>query len=172
MILEDFREDDPRSAADSGWKPLSTQVPAANMPDALVAKLMAEEIRRLAPMHERWIDAHSRTTVGLARLTIGQCAHFVAGYMMGDARPSPWNDLSAPMMLRFCVDDLKAYCLEAAACDGKPSGNQLRDWFWNDTATGSAIRRLRKVLQASDDERLSHIVSTFMVPAAQIRSDE
>jgi len=171
-ILEDFPEDDPRSVPDFNWKSPPTEVPPADMPNIMVAKLMLEEIYRFAPMHERWIDVRSRTTVGLTRLPIGQCAHFVAGWMVGDARPSPWNELSAPMMLRFCVDDLKAYCLEAAAGNGKPSGKQLRDWFWNDTATGSAIRRLRKVLRTSDDERLSRIVSGFMVPAEQIRLDE
>ncbi|WP_147293865.1 MULTISPECIES: hypothetical protein [Afipia] len=168
-ILEDFREEDPRSVADGTWQPPSTDSFAAGRPNARLAELMEEEIRRLAHVHERWIARHNRTTVGLARLPIGQCARYVAGWMTGDARPSPWSDLSAPMMLRFCVDDLKAYCLEAAAGERKPSSKQLRDWFWNSTATGSAIRMLRKVLQASDDERLSRIVSTFMVPAAQIR---
>jgi len=171
-VLEDFREDDPRSVPDPGWQSPSTEVPAGNIPSITLAELMEKEIQRLAPLHERWIDRRDRTTVGLARLSIGECAHYVASWMMGDVRPSPWTDLSSPMMLRFCVDDLKAYCLEAATGDLKPSGKQLRDWFWNNTATGSAVRMMRKILQASDDERLSRIVSNFMVPAAQIKPDD
>lgn len=168
-ILEDFFEEDPRSIEDENWLPPFIEDLSAERPNAAHAELMQEEIRRLSAEHERWISQHKRTTVGLARLPIDQCARFVADWIMGNAKPSPWSDLSAPMMLRFCVDDLKAYCLEAAAGDGKPSGKQLRNWFWNCTATGSAIRMLRKVLQASDDERLSRIVSSFIVPAAQIR---
>ena len=43
-------------------------------------------------------------------------------------------------MLRFAVDDVKAYYLEAAAAGaGRPSSRQLGDWFWNKTAAGAAI---------------------------------
>ena len=75
------------------------------------------------------------------------------------------------MILRFAVDDLKAYCLEAAAAGStKLSSLQLTDWFWNETATGAAIHVLREVLQAHEDERLRLIVSNFMVPAARVRA--
>lgn len=169
-ILEDFPEDDPRSIADAAWQaPFVSDCPPEETSAAL-AERMKEEIRSLGPAHERWMKRHHRTTIGLARVSINECADYVAGWMTGTGVASPWGDVSTPLMLRFCVDDLKAFCLEAAAADaGKPSGKQLRDWFWNDTATGRAIRVLRKVLQASDDERLSQIVSSFMVPAAQIR---
>jgi hypothetical protein len=74
------------------------------------------------------------------------------------------------LVLRFAVDDVKAYCLEAAAAGAaKPSSRQLGDWFWNETAAGAAIHALREALQASEDERLRLIVSNFMVPAARVR---
>lgn len=169
-ILEDFPEDDPRSMADAAWKaPFVSDCPVEET-NAALAERMKEEIRSLGPAYERWIVRHHRTTVGLARVSIDECAGRIAGWMTGAGAASPWNDVSTPLMLRFCVDDLKAFCLEAAAMSAaKPSSEQLRHWFWNDTATGRAIRVLRKVLEASDDERLSHIVSSFMVPAAYIR---
>jgi hypothetical protein len=74
------------------------------------------------------------------------------------------------LILRFAVDDLKAYCLEAAGAGaGKPSSRQLGDWLWNGTATGAALYALRDVLLTQDDERLSLIVANFMVPAARVR---
>ena len=77
---------------------------------------------------------------------------------------------SAPLMLRFAVDDVKAYYLEAgAAAAGKPSSRQLGDWFWNDTAAGEAIYALREACLASQDERLKLIAGNFMVPAARVR---
>jgi hypothetical protein len=72
--------------------------------------------------------------------------------------------------LRFAVDDLKAYCLEAAAAGAAiPASRQLGDWFWNEAATGAAIHALRVALQASEDERLKLIAGNFMVPAARVR---
>ena len=60
----------------------------------------------------------------------------------GKTPPSPREGYSAPLLLRFAVDDLKAYCLEAAAAGaGKPSSRQLGDWFWNESAAGEMKNR-------------------------------
>ena len=92
---------------------------------------------------------HGRTTVGLSGLSIGDCGRYVADWLRGKAPPSPRDGFSAPLILRFAVDDLKAYCLEAAAAGtAKPSSRQLGDWFWNETATGAAIHALREMLLA------------------------
>jgi hypothetical protein len=121
--------------------------------------------------HERWEAQHRRTTVGLSGLPIDECARYVADWLRGRAPPSPREGFSAPLILRFAVDDVKAYCLEAAAAGAaKPSSRQLGDWFWNESATGAAMHALREVLQASDDDRLKLIVANFMVPATRVRS--
>lgn len=109
--------------------------------------------------------------MGLTGLPIGDCARYVADWMRGKAPPSPRDGFSAPLILRFAVDDLKAFCLEtAAAGTAKPSSRQLTDWLWNATATGAAIHALREMLQAHEDDRLRLIVSNFMVPAARVRA--
>ena len=132
---------------------------------------MEAEILLLQGAHRRWVEQHGRSTVGLSGLAIGECARYVADWLRGKAPPSPRDGFSAPLILRFAVDDLKAYCLEAAgAGTAKPSSLQLTDWFWNETATGAAIHVLREVLQAHEDERLRLIVSNFVVPAARVRA--
>jgi hypothetical protein len=66
------------------------------------------------------------------------------------------------LLLRFDIDDLKAFYFEAAAAGGaKPSSRQLGDWFWNDTAAGAAVRALRVAHLASEDERLKLIAANF-----------
>ena len=86
------------------------------------------------------MEQYGRSTVGLTGFAIGDCARYVAGWLGGKEPPSPRDGFSAPLILRFAVDDLKAYCLEAAgAGTAKPSSRQLTDWFWNETATGAAI---------------------------------
>lgn len=98
-------------------------------------------------------------------------ARYVADWLGGKAPPSPRDGFSAPLMLRFAVDDLKAYCLEAAgAGTAKPSSGQLSDWLWNETATGSALHALRNMLLEQEDERLRLIVANFIVPAARLRT--
>ena len=167
IIIKDFRDDDPRATQDPTWRPPFT--PAA-VSDSLAARLEAE-ILRLQGAHERWVAQHRRTTVGLSGLPIGDCARYVADWLRGKTPPSPREGFSAPLILRFAVDDVKAYCLEAAAAGAAtPSSRQLGDWFWNESATGSAIHVLREVLQAGDDDRLKLIVANFMVPATRVRS--
>jgi hypothetical protein len=171
VLLEDFPEDDPCAQPDPAWDaPIVHAAGSGSSPEALAGRLETE-IGLLRGAHERWVAQHSRTTVGLSGLSTNEFAHYVGDWLRGKAPPSPREGLSAPLILRFAVDDVKAYCLEAAAAGtAKPSSRQLGDWFWNDSAAGGAIHALREALQASEDERLRLIVSNFMVPAARLRA--
>ena len=167
----DFPDDDPRARPDPAWQPPFIPATVANSSAKSLASRMEAEIPLLQGAHRRWIEQHGRSTVGLSGLATGDCARYVADWLRGKGPPSPRDGFSAPLILRFAVDDLKAYGLEAAASgSAKPSSVQLTDWFWNETATGTAIHALRKVLQAHEDERLRLIVSNFMVPAARVRA--
>lgn len=167
----DFPDDDPRARPDPAWQP--PFMPAAvvsGSAESLASRLEAE-ILLFQEAHRRWMEQHGRSTVGLSGLAIGDSARYVADWMRGKAPPSPRDGFSAPLILRFAVDDLKAFCLEAAAAGtAKPSSRQLTDWLWNATATGAAIHALREMLQAHEDDRLRLIVSNFMVPAARVRN--
>ncbi len=167
----DFPDDDPRAQPDPVWRPPFMPATVANGDAELLASRLEAEILLLQSAHRRWIEQHGRSTVGLTGLPIGDSARYVADWMRGKAPPSPRDGFSAPLILRFAVDDLKAFCLEAAAAGtAKPSSRQLTDWLWNATATGAAIHALRKMLQAHEDDRLRLIVSNFIVPAARVRN--
>ena len=170
VIIVDFPETT-RATPDPAWRPPFIPAAVATGPaDSLAARLEAESVL-LRDAHQRWVAQHHRTTVGLSGLPIGECARYVADWLRGRAPPSPREGFSAPLILRFAVDDVKAYWLEAAAVGAaKPSSRQLGDWFWNETAAGAAIYALRAALQESEDERLRLIVSNFMVPAVRVRA--
>ena len=169
VIIEDFPDDDPRWQPDPGWRPPPIAAPpAAGSAEALAAQLEAE-IPQLQGAHQRWVAQYGRTAVGLCGLSISECGRYVADWLCGKAPPSPREAFSGPLMLRFAVDDVKAYYLEAAGA-GKPSSRQLGDWFWNETAAGAAIHALREACLASEDERLKLIAGNFLVPAARVRS--
>ena len=170
VVIEDFADDDPRAQPDPAWHP--PFIPAtvtAGSPESVASRLEAEMLL-LQGAHQRWVTQHGRTTIGLSRLPMDECARYVADWLRGTAPPSSREGFSAPLILRFAIDDVKAYCLEAAgAGTARPSSRQLGDWFWNGTATGAAIRALREVLLVHEDERLRLIVSNFIVPAARVR---
>jgi len=169
--IVDFPDDDPRAQPDPTWRPpfVPEAIPARSA--ELLASRLEAEVLLLQGAHQRWMAQHDRSTVGLSGLPIGDCARYVAEWLRGKAPPSPRDGFSAPLILRFAVDDLKAYCLEAAANGpAKPSSRQLGDWLWNETATGAAFYALRDLLLTQDDERLRLIVANFMVPAARART--
>jgi hypothetical protein len=167
VVIDDFPEDDPRAISDPTWRPPYT--PAVTATGQSLAAQLENEILLLRGSHELWVSKNSRTTVGLSGLSIEQCTQYVADWLRGKAPPSPFEHFSAPLMLRFAVDDVKAFCLEAACTTfGKPSSQQLGDWLWNKTATGAAIQALRVALLESEDERLKLIVSNFIVPAPRV----
>jgi hypothetical protein len=169
VLIRDFPDDDPRAVPDPAWRaPLIPETGAMGDADSLASRLEAE-ILLLRGAHERWIAQTGRTTVGVSGLLIAECARYVAEWLRGKAPASPREGFSAPLILRFAIDDLKAYCLEAAAAGtAKPSSRQLGDWLWNETATGAAIRALRAAQLASDDDRLKLIASNFIVPSARL----
>ena len=167
----DFPDDDPRARPDPAWQPPFIPATVATGSAESLASRLEAEILLLEGAHRRWMEQSGRSTVGLSGLAIGDSARYVAAWLRGKAPPCPRDRFSAPLILRFAVDDLKAYCLEAAASgSAKPSSLQLTDWFWNETATGAAIHILRELLQTQEDERLRLIVSNFIVPAARVRA--
>jgi hypothetical protein len=167
----DFPEDDPRAQPDPAWQPPFMPAALTNGSGESLASRLEAEILLLRGAYQRWKAQYGRSTVGLSGLSTGECARYVAAWLRGKAPASPRDGFSAPLILRFAVDDLKAYCLEAAgAGSAKPSSRQLGDWLWNETATGAALYALRELLLTQEDERLRLIVANFMVPAARMRT--
>jgi hypothetical protein len=158
----DFPDDDPRETADPNWRP---PIPPAKEhgADALEA-----ELRALAPAYAASCMRRERSTVGLSTLPPAECGAYLAAWLRGERAPSPVADMSPALALRFVIDDLKAFALEAALSPGtKPSSHQLGDWLWNETALGAGLQVLRRQCLAGDDERL-RTVAAFFVPALRI----
>ncbi len=165
LIIEDFPDDDPRAQPDPTWQP---PLPPAASSAAPAARLEGE-IGQLRSAHDRWVVQHGRSTVGLSGLSVAECGRIVALWLNGERPASPREGFSPILLLRFAVDDLKAYYLEAAAAGAaKPSSRQLGDWLWNGTAAGAAIVALRAIGLDSDDERTKAVLGNFMVPAMRV----
>ena len=171
VLIEDFLDDDPRARPDPAWRPaIATQPIDAGASSIALADRLESEIALFQDAHRRWVSQRGRTTVGLSGLAIGDAARYAGDWLRGKTPASEREGFSAPLLLRFAVDDLKAYSLEAAAAgSARPASRQLCDWLWNETGVGAAIHALRTPLLASEDER-QKLVGGFMVPAVRVRN--
>jgi hypothetical protein len=169
VIIEDFPDDDPRERPDPSWRaPLAKADSGDGSTTALAAELDSE-IAKLESAYQRAVAERGRTIVGLSGLSIGKAGRYIADWLRGQTPASPSTEMSAPLTLRFAVDDLKACYIEAAlAGSGRPSSKQIGDWLWNDTALGAAIFALRKAHLTSEDERLKAIAGLFLVPGVRV----
>jgi len=162
--IKDFPDDDPREAPDPAWRP---PIPPASTHGAVAVEA---ELRVLAPAYATSCTRRERSTVGLSGLPPAACGEYFMAWLRGERPASPIADMSPALALRFAIDDLKAFALEAALWSvAKPSSQQLGDWLWNETALGSAIQALRRDFIAGDDERLKQL-AFFFVPALRIAS--
>src|SRR6202012_68250 len=91
------------------------------------------ELRALAPAYAASCMRRERSTVGLSTLPPAECGAYVAAWLRGERPPSPIADMSPALALRFAIDDLKAFALEAAlSSSANPSSLQLGDWLGNE----------------------------------------
>ena len=169
VLLEDFPDDDPRAAPDRAWRPPIEPAAAVNTPNELAAQLDAEWPQLTRAYDRARSQYGGRTSLGLSGLPIADAVRYVADFLRGKPATSPDPSVSPALMLRWAVDDLKAYYTEAAGAGAaKPSSRQIGDWFWNQTAAGAALFALRQAHLASSDDRLKLIATMFLVPGARV----
>ncbi len=124
---------------------------------------------RNLPFHRRFVAAYRRSTLGLSGLSPEECAAYIAAYLAGPPPASPNPPITPVQALRWTVDDVKAYYLEAmSAGEGIPSSRQMQTWFWDHALAARAIIALRRQLLASEDQRSQAIGRMNLVPGAQV----
>jgi hypothetical protein len=96
------------------------------------------------------------------------CGEYLAAWLRGERPASPVADMSPALALRFVIDDLKAFALEAAmaAEPSRPASNWATG-CGTITALGVGLQVLRRDCLAGDDERLK-AVAAFFVPALRV----
>jgi hypothetical protein len=169
VIIEDFRDDDPRERPDPSWRaPFGKPDLGDSSPTALAAAL-EDESAQIETAYRRAAKERGRTIVGLSGLSVNKAGRYMAAWLREQTPDSPNPEMSAVLTLRFAVDDLKAAYIEVAlAGSAKPSSKQLGDWLWNDTAAGRAIFALRRMYLRSEDDRLKAIAGLFLVPGVRV----
>ena len=120
----------------------------------------ADTLTALRPYYERWLEQRGRTAVGITGIPQRRfrgVVRFLEAYAENDGadleeRPA---DVSVPQFVRYCADDLKAFCYEARMMqrpeDAEPD---IHRWFWGETAVGMLIDRITQRMNASGDPAL------------------
>jgi hypothetical protein len=163
-VIEDYPLDAPHSTeTDTAWScalplpPLEAGTPAEALRQALL-----QEVGFLAPWYAESVRRRKRTTFSLSGLTadhIEEVAEFIARVAAGEAAQPP-TGLADPMpqALRFMVDDVKAYYMEAANEQPgapPPGGIRMWRWFFHETRMGHVLYDLRDRLAAEHAARVA-----------------
>ena len=70
------------------------------------------------------------------------------------------EDVPLAQFIRYCVDDLKAFFLEARMAqrpDTQPP--ELHTWFWGETAAGQMVAAIAEHMKSSGDAALERIAN-------------
>ena len=154
-VLADYPED----AGPIGL-PQASEVTASSNGDADKPLDAAGEITALRGYYERWQEQRGRTAVGVTGIPQRRfrgIIRFLEAYAQRDdadmdERPA---DVSVPQFVRYCADDLKAFCYEARMAQ-RPGDSEadIHTWFWGETAVGALIDSITQRLNATGDARL------------------
>jgi hypothetical protein len=171
VLLEDYPRDDPTAADSDNWQPpFALDAPDIDLADhVLLQSALAAELRAVTTAYRRFVAANRRTTFGISGFDIEACVAYLAAYLSGSAPANPLSAVPPVQALRWAVDDVKAYYLEAmAAGPGMPSSRQAQGWFWDKTLAARTIIALRKQTLASEDNRTQAIGRMSLVPGVQV----
>ena len=154
-VLADYPDD----AGPIGM-PQASEVAASTNGDADRTLDAAGEITALRGYYERWQEQRGHTAVGITGIPQRRfrgIIRFLEAYAESDdadmnERPA---DVSVPQFVRYCADDLKAFCYEARMAQ-RPNDDEtdIHRWFWGETAVGTLIDSITQRLNATDDPSL------------------
>jgi hypothetical protein len=162
-VLEDYPHESPvTDEMDLAWSCVLPLPPleAASSPAEALRQALIQEVGNLAPWYAESVRRRGRSTFGLSGLVPDQMeaiADFLARKSAGED-PSPPEGTADPMpqALRFIVDDVKAYYMEAANEQPgapPPGGARMWTWFFHETRMGQVLYDLRDRLAAEQAAR-------------------
>ena len=154
-VLSDYPED-----AGPVGMPQASDVATASTNGGAQPLDPAGEITALRGYYERWQEQRGRTAVGITGIPQRRfrvIIRFLEAYADSDdadmdERPV---DVSVPQFVRYCADDLKAFCYEARMAQRpNDSETEIHSWFWGETAVGALVDSITQRLNATGDARL------------------
>jgi hypothetical protein len=172
VILADFPDEDPTSAEVPNWAPpFDVAPPAGNLVgSSALEQALQQEAAKALPAYEHFVETNGRTTVGLSGMSIEAIINYLVAFLSQTNRPDLPDGVTAVQLLRWAVDDLKAFYLEAMSAGPElPSSRQVQAWFWDRTLAARVIIYLRGQLLGRDDAQSQRVGRMNLVPGAQVQ---
>ena len=162
--IEDYPHEAPDGGGDGVWA-CSVTLPNPAVSDLETA--IRSEVDLLTPWYEEARQRRGRTTVGISGAKpeeIDQVVSFVIAVAEGSgfteipasAHGPNWSH-SLPMLVRFVVEDLRAFYQEAVTSQPgtkPPSQHDMHSWIFNQTALGRAIVQIGHQIADAGEPRL------------------
>ncbi|MDE2966423.1 MAG: hypothetical protein OXS30_02890 [Chloroflexota bacterium] len=171
--IADYPHDAPDGGGDGVWA-CAIELPTPEVSE-LEASLRAE-IDLLMPRYLEARRRRGRSTFGMSGATLEQIDQLVA-YAVAVAEGSGFNQIPAsaagpdwihptPMLIRFVIEDLRAFYQEAVTSDtdaGPPSQRDMHTWIFQETALGRLLKQIAQQITEHDDPRL-RLMRGFIIP--------
>ncbi len=162
--IADYPHDAPDGSAEGVWA-CAIELPTPEVSE-LEASLRAE-IDLLMPRYLEARDQRGRSTFGMSGAKLEEIEQLVS-FAVSVAEGHGFNEIPAsalgpdwihpmPMLVRFVVEDLRAFYQEAVASDngsGLPSQHDMHSWIFNETALGRLVKQLAQLITDDEDPRL------------------
>ncbi len=163
-IIVDYPHDAPEGEGEGVWA-CAVELPAPEVSE-LEASLRGE-IDLLMPRYAEARRQRGRTTFGMSGAKPEEIEALVA-FAVAVAEGAGFNDLPKaaqgpkwihplPMLIRFVVEDLRAFYQEAvtsATDSAPPSQHDMHAWLFNETALGRVLQQIAQQITDDDDPRL------------------
>ena len=171
--IEDYPHEAPDGNGEGVWA-CSVSLPEPNVSD--LESALRIEVDLLTPWYEETRQRRGRTTVGMSGATpeeIDSVVSFVAACAEGagftevpDSAAGPQWRHPMPILLRFVVEDLRAFYQEAVTSrpgSGAPSQHDMHSWIFEETSLGKALLQIGRQIAAVGDHPLL-IMRGFIIP--------
>ncbi len=146
-VLEDYPEDAPAVAGEVA-PACPVNFAKQGSDESTWKERLAQEFRELSPWYDLSLRRRGRTTVGVSKTPIDAILNTLGG--MADDPDVTLPDLS---WLKLAIEDAKAFYQEAlTAQPGAYTAESIRQWLWDESALGAAMRLLND--RFSEDEAL------------------
>ncbi len=169
-LLEDYPEDEPETSDELTVLTCPVYFAQDEAETGETDQLEAafrREMTALRPWYDMGVAKRQRTNVGVSGIELEALGDFIYAFVRGEEPENPRDDIPLAYTLKFAVEDLKTYYIEGITSQPGQAGassQRLFDWFWDETAAGKVLLELKKVCEASTDDKLSQVGGHFIVP--------
>ena len=162
--IVDYLRDAPDADGDAVW------ACAVELPTPQVSELessLRAEIDLLMPRYLEARQRRGRSTFGMSGAALDQMEQLIS-FIIAVAEGSSFNEIPPaaqgpnwihpmPMLIRFVVEDLRAFYQEAVTSDDgsdPPTQHAMHTWIFESTALGRTIKQIAQLISDHEDPRL------------------